>query len=47
MTVNRIGDEGAKSMSEMLNVNKTLTALDLGCDEKRKRLKKKERKKNE
>ena len=29
MTVNQIGDKGAKSMSEVLKVNTTLTALDL------------------
>ena len=29
MTGNEIGDKGAKSMSEMLKVNTTLTSLDL------------------
>ena len=33
MTDNDIGDEGAKSMSEMLKSNTTLTSLDLGCEE--------------
>ena len=33
MTVNRIGDEGAKAMSEMLKVNSTLTTLNLGSEE--------------
>ena len=36
MTGNRIGDEGATSMSEMLKVNTTLTSLNLSCDEERK-----------
>ena len=36
MTDNRIGDEGAKSMSEMLKVNTTLSSLDLRCEEERK-----------
>ena len=29
MTDNEIGDEGAKTMSEMIRVNTTLTTLDL------------------
>ena len=33
MTGNNIRDEGAKSMSEMLKSNTTLTSLDLGCEE--------------
>ena len=33
MTGNEIGEEGAKSMSEMLKVNKTLTKLNLGGEE--------------
>ena len=36
MTGNRIGDEGATSMSEMLKVNTTLTSLNLSRDEERK-----------
>ena len=37
MTVNRIGVEGAKSMSEMLKKNTTLTSLNLGSEEERER----------
>ena len=44
MTGNRIGDEGAKAMSEMLKVNSTLTELDLGCEEERKEKEEKEKK---
>ena len=47
MTGNRIGKEGAKSMSEMLKVNSTLKTLNLSGDEKRKEREKKERKKEE
>ena len=36
MTVNGIGDEGAKAISEMLKVNKTLTTLNLARGEERK-----------
>ena len=43
MTANRIGDEGAKAMSEMLKVNTTLTTLDLWREEERKREKRKKR----
>ena len=32
MTVNDSGDEGAKSMSEMLHANTTLTSLILHCE---------------
>lgn len=39
MTGNDIGDEGAKSMSEMLKVNKTLTELNLRGDEQKARKK--------
>ena len=31
---NQIGNEGAKSISESLKINTSLTALDLGGDEK-------------
>ena len=31
---NRIEKEGAKSLSESLMINTSLTELDLGCDEK-------------
>ena len=37
MTDNKIGTEGAKSMSEMLKVNTTLTSLDLSCEEERRK----------
>ena len=43
MTVNKIGAEGAKSMSEMLKVNTTLIELDLFCEEERKRKRKKKK----
>ena len=43
MTVNVIGVEGAKAMSEMLKVNSTLTTLNLGCEEERKEREEKER----
>ncbi len=36
MTGNGIGVEGAKTMSEMLKVNTTLIALNLGSEEERK-----------
>ena len=45
MTVNRIGDEGAKAMSEMLKVNSTLTKLNLGSEEEREEKERKERRK--
>ena len=35
MTDNHIRDEGAKSMSEMLKVNTTLSTLDLSGEEER------------
>ena len=47
MTGNGIGVEGAKSMSEMLKVNTTLTSLDLGSEEERKREKERKRSKND
>ena len=43
MTANDIGDEGAKSMSEMLKSNTTLTSLNLSCEEEE-RKKEKEKK---
>ena len=47
MTGNGIGDEGAKTLSEMLKVNTTLKSLFLGSDEEeRKERKKKREKKN-
>ena len=33
-TANKIGDEGARMLSESLKTNTTLTELDLGCDDK-------------
>ena len=33
MTENEIGVEGAKSMSEMLEVNTTLASLNLKCEQ--------------
>ena len=42
-TDNRIGDEGAKMISEGMKSNSTLTSLNLGCEEeKQKRRKKKD-----
>ena len=32
-TDNKIGDEGAKMISESLKINTTLTTLNLSCDE--------------
>ena len=43
MTDNVIGDEGAKSMSEMMKVNTTLTALGLRGEEERKEKKRKKK----
>ena len=31
---NQIGNEGAKTISESLKINTSLTKLDLSCDEK-------------
>ena len=44
MTDNLIGVEGAKSMSEMLKVNTTLTSLNLFCAEEEKRKEKEKEK---
>ena len=41
---NGIRVEGAKSMSEMLNANTTLTSLNLGCEEEGRMEEEKERK---
>ena len=41
MIGNEIGFEGAKSMSEMLKVNNTLTTLNLGREEERSKKRKK------
>lgn len=37
MTGNEIGDEGAKTMSEVLELNKSLKSLDLSSEEDTKR----------
>ena len=47
MTDNVIGDEGAKSMSEVLKVNTTLTWLYLACGEERKEKDEKKKKRSE
>ena len=41
---NEIGDEGAKTISESLKINTSLTSLNLRCDEKIRNEKKKEKK---
>ena len=47
MTGNGIRDEGAKSMSEALKSNTTLTSLDLESEEEREREKRKRNERNE
>ena len=47
MTVNQIGDEGAKAMSEMMKVNSTLTTLNLRGEEERKEREEKEKRKKD
>ena len=42
MTRNGIGDEGAKSMSEAMKSNTTLTSLNLGCEEEEREREKRE-----
>ena len=37
MTGNEIGDEGAKSLCETLQVNSTLTSLEVECEEDEKK----------
>ena len=44
MTGNGIGDEGAKSLSEMLKSNTTLTSLNLYGEEERKNREREKRK---
>ena len=44
MTDDFIGVEGAKALSEMLKVNKTLTDLEVGSVEERKKKESKEKK---
>ncbi len=41
-TANSIGDSGATAISESLKTNTTLTTLNLGCDDKVQKEKKKE-----
>ena len=43
MIDNKIVDEGAKTMGEMLKVNTTLTELNLGCKEEERNKRKKTR----
>ena len=38
-TANKIGDSGARMISESMKTNTTLTSLDLRCDEKWSRMK--------
>ena len=45
MTDNRIGDEGAKSLSEMMKVNTTLKSLILGGEEEEEKTKREQEKK--
>ena len=47
MADKKIGDEGAKAMSEMLKVNSTLTTLNLWSEEERKERRERKRKKKE
>ena len=43
MIGNDVGVEGAKSMSEVLKINATLTSLILSCEEEGRKRKRKER----
>ena len=47
MTDNGIGDEGAKSMSEMLKSNTTLTSLNLSGEEEGRKRKRKRKERND
>ena len=47
MTVNGIGAEGAKVLSEMLKMNTTFTSLDLSCEESKKEERERKKKKRE
>ena len=47
MTGNGIGDEGAKSMSEAMKSNTTLTSLDLESEEEREREREKRKERND
>ena len=44
---NQIGSEGAKTISESLKINTSLTELYLDCDEKDKKWKEREKNKSE
>ena len=46
MTDNKIRDEGAKAMSEMMRVNTTLASMDLSSEEKRGKNREQEKKEN-
>ena len=43
MTGNKIGVEGAKTLSEMMKSNTTMASLNLSCEEKRKKGKRKKK----
>ena len=45
MTVNDIGDDGAKALSEMLKVNTTLKSLNLESEEERKEIERRDKRK--
>ena len=47
MTGNKIGDEGAKALSEMLEGNTTLKTLNLASEEEERMKKRKEKEKRE
>ena len=47
MTVNNIGDEGAKSLSEMLKSNTSLTSLNMWSEQEEKDKKRKREMMNE
>ena len=47
MTDNEIGVEGAKSLSEILKVNTTLTTLNLSSEEERKEKEKRKKRMND
>ena len=44
LTGNEIRDNGAKTMSDAMKLNTTLTLLNLGCEEKEKKGKRKNKK---
>ena len=47
MTANKVGVEGAKTLSEMLKVNTTLISLDLSGDEEERRGKRERKERKE